>query len=121
MKRILIIEDDLEISSVLHDVFIDEGYDVIIYPNKNSIKGIIINRPDLVLLDNKLNDGFGHELCTEMKGNEMTKHIPVILISAYNDLEKLANKCGADAFLAKPFDLESLLSLVRQLLEINVH
>jgi DNA-binding response OmpR family regulator len=121
MKRILIIEDDLEISSMLHDLFVDEGYDVITYPDKNSIKGVIINRPDLVLLDNKLNDGFGHELCTEIKGNEMTKHIPVILTSGYDDLEELAKQCGADAFLAKPFDLAPLLSLVKQLIEVKVH
>jgi DNA-binding response OmpR family regulator len=121
MKRILIIEDDIGILNMLRDLFVDEGYEVIVYPDKNSVKGIIINRPDIVLLDNKLKDGLGYELCMEIKANELTKHIPVILTSGYDDLEQLAEKCRADAFIAKPFDLHTLLQLVRHQLITTVN
>ncbi|MDB5010617.1 MAG: histidine kinase [Mucilaginibacter sp.] len=114
MKRILIIEDEIETSNLLQEILRNEGYEVVTYADKNSIKGVIINRPDLVLLDNKLKDGFGHELCTEIKSNELTKYIPVILTSGYDDLEALAKQCGADAYIAKPFDLPLLIHTVKQ-------
>ena len=88
---------------------------MISYLDKNSIKGVIINRPDLVVLDNKLKDGFGHELCSEIKANDLTKHIPVILTSGYADLADLAQQCGADAYLAKPFDVDALIKQVHEL------
>jgi DNA-binding response OmpR family regulator len=113
MKRILIIEDDNDTLNLLESVFNEQGYEVISYTNKNSIKGIIINRPDVVLLDNRLNDGFGHELCSEIKSNELTREIPVILTSGYSGLEDLARGCNADAFIAKPYDLEALIGLVK--------
>jgi DNA-binding response OmpR family regulator len=112
--RIVIIEDDIAILDMLCEVFQEVGYEVITYADKNSIKGIIINRPDLVLLDNKLKDGFGYELCREMKANTLTKHIPVILTSAYSDLEELAEECGADGFMKKPFDLPALINMANE-------
>ena len=114
MKKILIIEDDNQVMQVLKDILEAEGFEVIGYADKNSIKGIIINRPDLVLLDNQLKDGFGFELCAEIKANTFTENIPVILVSAYQDLKELANKCGADAYLCKPFDLQELLRVVNE-------
>ncbi len=120
MKKILVIEDDLHILNMLEEIFQSEGFEVVTYPDKNSVKGIIINRPDLVLLDNKLKDGFGHELCSEIKANELTKHIPVILISGYDDLETMAKQCGADACMAKPFDLAALVQLVKQYTDMRI-
>jgi DNA-binding response OmpR family regulator len=113
--RIVIIEDDLAILEILAEVFQSAGYEVITYEDKNSIKGIIINRPDVVLLDNKLRDGFGYELCRDIKNNDLTKHIPVILTSGYDDLENLAKACGADGYVAKPFDLAALVQMANEL------
>jgi DNA-binding response OmpR family regulator len=110
----MIIDDEPEILAILQDVFNDEGYQVVTYPDRNSVKGVIINRPDLVLLDNRLKDGLGHELCSEIKANELTRHIPVILMSAHPGLSQLAEASGADSYISKPFDLSTLLSLVQQ-------
>lgn len=113
-KRIMIIDDDLELLSILHDLFVNEGFEVIVYPDKNSIKGVIIGKPDIVLLDNKLRDGFGYELCAHIKANDMTKKVPVIMTSAYHDLSELASGCGADGYIEKPFNLDALVALVKQ-------
>jgi len=115
MKKILIIEDDLDTLDVLQVYFLDLGYEVVTYDDKHSIKGVIINRPDIAILDNKLQNGFGHDLCREIKSNPLTSHIPVILISGYHDLKQLAENSGADAFIAKPFDLDVLADRVGQL------
>lgn len=112
MKKIMIIDDEPDILAVLQEVINEEGYQVVTYPDRNSVKGVIINRPDLVLLDNRLKDGFGHELCSEIKANNLTAHIPVILMSAHPDLPELARASGADSYISKPFDIKALLSLV---------
>src|SRR3954447_20896200 len=110
--RIVVIEDDEELLGLLNEILISEGHEVVPYMDKNSIKGIIINRPDLVLLDNKLPDGLGSELCREIKSNELTKHVGVILTSGTPDLPEMAKECNADAYLEKPFDLETMIKLV---------
>lgn len=110
--RIVIIEDDEDLLSLIDAILVDEGHEVIPYTDKNSIKGIIINRPDLVLLDHRLPDGLGSDFCREIKSNELTKHVIVILTSGWPGLEKLAKECGADAYLEKPFDLNDIIKMV---------
>lgn len=115
----MIIEDDLELLGILKDVFENEGFEVVAYADRNSIKGVIINKPDILLLDNKLRDGFGYELCEQIKANELTKQTPVILTSGYHDLPELAAHSGADAYIEKPFDLHELIKLVKAHLHIE--
>ncbi|MGY3211885.1 response regulator [Mucilaginibacter sp. HD30] len=119
MKRIMIIDDDPDILAILQEILNEEGYRVITFPDKNSVKGIIINRPDLVLLDNRLKDGLGYELCREIKSNSMTSHIPVVLMSAHQDLAELARLSGADSYMSKPFDISALLSIIEHLIKIS--
>jgi DNA-binding response OmpR family regulator len=70
-------------------------------------------KPDLILLDEILADQRGSALCRRLKNNDTTKHIPVVLISAMPDLKNLALECGADAYIEKPFDIETLVGVVR--------
>src|SRR4051812_28348127 len=113
--RIVVIDDDEDLLSLVDAILIDEGHEVMPYMDKNSIKGIIINRPDLVLLDHKLPDGLGSDFCREIKSNDLTKHVAVVLISGWPDLEQLAEACGADAYLKKPFDLNELVQVVNNI------
>lgn len=113
--RIVVIDDDEDLLSLVDAILIDEGHEVMPYMDKNSIKGIIINRPDLVLLDHKLPDGLGSDFCREIKNNDLTKHVAVVLISGWPDLQQLAEECGADAYLKKPFDLNELLQVVNNI------
>lgn len=113
MKKIILIEDDQDLLNLLQEVLRNEGFEVIPFPDKNSVKRIIINRPDLVLMDNQLTDGLGSGLCREIKANELTKDIPVLLVSGDPDLPALARESGADAYLAKPFNIDDLVRMVR--------
>jgi DNA-binding response OmpR family regulator len=112
MKRIMIIDDDLELLSILREIFVHEGFEVVTYQDKNSIKGVIIGEPDIVLLDERLHDGFGHEFCAQIKANPLTRHIPVLLVSGHENLRELTELCGADGYLEKPFDLDAAVQLV---------
>jgi len=64
------------------------------------------------LLDYLLHDGYGKEICLEIKNNPVTQHIPVIIFSAMTGLEEIAQDSCADAFLSKPFEMDDLEQMV---------
>jgi len=111
-KKIFVVEDDADLSEAIQFILKEEGYTTVASFDKNSIKGVILHMPDLVLVDHKLKDGLGSELCSAIKLHPLTSHIPVILISGYSDLADIAKACGADAWLSKPFELTDLTNLV---------
>lgn len=93
----------------------DSGFEVIQSVNKTPIRDIMLLNPDLVIIDYLLGDGYGDELCSEIKYNPLTAQIPVILFSASHHLEVLAKKCGADAYIAKPFDISYFEEKVKEM------
>ncbi|WP_183560369.1 response regulator transcription factor [Mucilaginibacter sp. SP1R1] len=111
-KKIFIVEDDADLSEAIQLILKGEGYQTAASLDKNSIKGVILHMPDLVLVDNKLKDGLGSELCVAIKNHPLTSHIPVILISGYANLSAIARECGADDYLNKPFEMSELIETV---------
>jgi DNA-binding response OmpR family regulator len=113
-KRILVLDDDLAILSAIRDVLEFSGYEVNTLPRGDEIfQNIEQYHPDLILLDVMLADMDGREICQNIKKDENTSNIPVILISATHNLDqctKLTN--GPDDYLAKPFDITSLLDKI---------
>jgi DNA-binding response OmpR family regulator len=112
-KNVVVIEDDRDILDMIQFILADEGYNVSGYRHLEPIEKIVEKSPSVILLDNRLGDGFGNTLCLSLKTNEETKHIPIVMVSASGGLEQIALKCKADAFLAKPFDLEDLIKIVK--------
>jgi len=113
-KKILVIEDDNDILDLIQYILEDEGYHVLPSNKIEPITAVINYQPDLVLLDDRLAEGFGHKLCANIKAHPATRGIPVILVSATRDLEMIAKDCNADTFLAKPFDLYQLVNIVKE-------
>jgi CheY-like chemotaxis protein len=68
----------------------------------------------MILLDNRLIEGYGRDFCKRLKSDPSSRYIPVILFSTNAQLEEMARESGADGYLKKPFDLEDLLDLVKQ-------
>ena len=114
MKKILIIEDDADTLDWLEFFVEDIGFQVLPSLSKPSIKSIIEQHPDLILLDYWLNDGYGSDICLELKANPGTKDIPVILMSVAFQLPQIARDCHADGYILKPFNLSDLENLVRE-------
>lgn len=115
-KRILVIDDDEYILAILNLIFIDEGYDVIVYKTGKTIDHIKILHPDIIILDVKI-DGFektGPEICSELKSQSELRNIPVMLLSAEDNLSSLASSCGANGYVSKPFDIYHLLAKVKE-------
>lgn len=116
-RNIAVIEDDRDILDLIEYILTDEGYAIKLYDHIAPIDQIIDQQPALILLDNRLANGFGASLCLALKSNEKTRHIPVIIVSASTEIKQIAVECRADAFLPKPFDLDDLVKLVKQYAE----
>lgn len=115
MRRILAVDDDKDILDVLKYILEDSGYEVITLSDGHYLfDKINTAHPDLILIDIMLGNMDGRELCKDIKTRLETHEIPVVLISASHNVGSSLNQAGApDAFLAKPFDIDDLLNIVK--------
>ncbi len=123
-KKILVVDDDLIIvESIVQALEEDEfNYDVI-SASDGFEAGLQVNHfnPDLLILDIMMPDIKGYEVCKEIKTNEKTKKMKIIVLSAYLDDEKFAKmkEYGADLCLSKPLPLSKLKDEVSKLLKLK--
>lgn len=115
-KKVLFIDDDTELQSLLTVVLEDEDFDLIGLVNIVEVADIANYNPDLILLDEWLLDKKGSDICLELKSEPKTVDIPVILVSAVNGIEKIAARCKADAFISKPFDINYIIKVINSFL-----
>jgi CheY-like chemotaxis protein len=114
-KKIWVVDDDESILEVLQIILESAGYDVRTSLHGESLQHLDDhNLPDLIMLDILLSGIDGREICKALKSNEHTKHIPIILLSAHSDANKAANGSGANAFIAKPFEVSILIKEVQK-------
>ncbi|HEK21598.1 MAG TPA: response regulator [Bacteroidetes bacterium] len=117
-KKILVIEDDKDIRDTVTYILESDGFEVVSSENSRILKSLDQHNPDLILLDNWLtewkSDANGQQLSKELKSNPKTSHIPVIIISAVNNVAQIAEDGMADAYIKKPFDVEELLALIKK-------
>ncbi len=116
-KIIQVIEDDQDIRFILEYVLADSGLTLETF---DSIKAFS-NRSrkddvDLILLDVQLPDGNGIEFCYQLKTSEVTRHIPVVVMSANASGSRAIIDGKADDFIAKPFDVEEFVERIHNIL-----
>lgn len=114
-KKILAVDDDNDILDVIRIILEDEGYEVLTLANGKHVFDIVEeNDPDLILLDVMLGGLDGRDICRALKQHDTFKKIPVVMISASHNLNNLLLMPGApNNFLAKPFDIDKLIEMVR--------
>lgn len=91
-----------------------EDYQVITDSGKSIDKKLKQHAIGLILLDEHLNWGWGSDLCRKLKSDEKTALIPIVLISAIRNIDEIAEQCGADAYIRKPFDIYDVIDVVNQ-------
>ena len=112
---ILVAEDDLAISKAVTLLLEHAGYAVDPVLEGLDILGRMEKTlPDLLLLDVYMSGADGREICLQLKRNKMMKHIPIIMMTANNDVKKMAKEARADDFIAKPFDMFDLLRKIEK-------
>jgi len=116
-KRILVLEDDADISTIIKIILEEESYEVKLCADiasfKREIQSIV---PDLFIFDVMLPDGNGLDLCHQVKRAPDTRHIPVVIISAHAHLAEVLNKCKPDAFIPKPFDIDYFTGRIKSVI-----
>jgi DNA-binding response OmpR family regulator len=117
-KRILILDDHPAVLEVVTEALRYSQFDVLDISLGSSLFKAVRNfLPDLILLDYKLADTNGGDLCRQLKEMAEYRHIPVIIFSAYFTPSDKDRPGGCDDILYKPFDLDSLLATVSRHLE----
>ncbi len=109
--RLLVVEDDLDISNMLNIYFKSQGYDVdLALRGELALEKTRQTMPHLIVLDIMLPDIDGYEVCKRLRSNSRTSHIPVIFLTQKDERsDKLQGlELGADDYITKPFDIEEL-------------
>jgi DNA-binding response OmpR family regulator len=116
MKKILLIDDDPGILEALTLILEGEGYEIetIIKVSKDINRKLKKFHPDLILLDMLLSGLDGRDIAKNLKANPKYKKIPIIMLSAHPNAKREAMACGANYFIAKPFDMNELIALVKK-------
>jgi CheY-like chemotaxis protein len=114
-KTIFVIDDDPGILEVITIILTDRGHNVVSISEGNMLfEELKKQKPDLMFLDVWISGSDGRDITRKLKGDKDTKDIPIIIISALNETQKIAKDVGADGFLEKPFDIDKLLETVNR-------
>ena len=118
-----LVVDDVPLNRKLQQTYLDAvGYDVILAEDGiEALKRVEEETPDLILLDIMMPKMNGFQVCHNLKNNDSTRFIPIIMVTALNEVEDKIKgiEAGADDFICKPFNKLELLARVKSLLRIK--
>jgi DNA-binding response OmpR family regulator len=116
-RRIFIVEDNIDILITLESILITAGYCVECSPRGSAVTDKKHEAADLYILDKKLPDMDGIDVCRFLRHNESTKRKPVIMITTDHGAKTLAKEVGVNSFLEKPFAFKDLLKEIERFLD----
>src|SRR5262245_39483984 len=118
-KKILLADDSITIQKVIELTFSDEDFEVVTVGNgRLAVEKVQEVRPDVVLCDIIMPEKDGYEVCEFIKKNSALSQVPVLLLTgAFEPFDQeRAARAGCDGFLAKPFEPQTLIAKVKDLL-----
>jgi signal transduction histidine kinase/DNA-binding response OmpR family regulator len=118
-NNLLVIEDNADVVVYLKSILSEKYHVSVAYNGRIGIEMALENVPDLIVSDVMMPEKDGYQVLDTLKNDQLTSHIPIILLTAKADAaSKVAGlKRGADAYLSKPFDKKELLATLEMMLE----
>ncbi len=120
--KILVVDDEVNITQILEFSIGSEGYEVITAANgEEAVDKARREQPDLIILDIMMPKIDGYEACRILKSNPLTKSIPVVLLTAKGrDIDRrLGFEVGATDYIVKPFSPNKLIDRIHELLSCS--
>jgi CheY-like chemotaxis protein len=118
-KTILIVEDEPKNMTLTRDLLKISGYETIeARDGKEGVEKAKSTKPNLILMDIMMPKMDGYSACREIKADQSTKNIPVVMLTAvgYDLNKRLAKQMGADGYVTKPFSRQQLIDAISPLL-----
>ncbi|MDQ3856240.1 MAG: response regulator [Chloroflexota bacterium] len=116
MKKVLIVDDEVEIVELMQMLFEDDLEVLAAYDGQEALDVIAEHHPDLVVSDVMMPRLDGREFCRRVKTDPATSDIRVIMMSAVYNLDP--QTCPADEIIRKPFDIHSVTEIVNRYLDM---
>lgn len=119
--KLMLVDDSQDLLDFLKEAFSGDFDEVVtVTSGHQAFRKLSESKlPDIIISDINMTDGDGYWLCNEIKQNNKYKHIPIVLLTAKGEEQSQSDsyKLGADSFLAKPFEIETLMELMRGILK----
>jgi len=118
-KKILVVEDEETLLNLQSILLTMKGYKVEgVMDGQAALEAVATMKPDLILLDIMLPKIDGFEVCRQVKANEATRHIPVIMLTAKKNWQDriMGEQAGADLYITKPYKSSMLIEAIERLL-----
>lgn len=116
-KKVMVCDDDKSILEMMEMIMQEFGYEVFTESNSlNVLNDIEVEKPDLLLLDIWMPARSGDQVLKLIKAEPKLSNLPVIMYSASAEGVAIAKSCGADDYIAKPFDLDMLETKINALI-----
>jgi two-component system alkaline phosphatase synthesis response regulator PhoP len=115
-KKILIVDDEVDLVETVRFPLELEGFDVLVsYNGEDALNQARKESPDLIILDLMLPKLDGYKVCRLLKFDERYKHIPILMLTAKTqEKDKILGKeTGADEYITKPFEMDYLMEKVK--------
>ena len=108
-KIVLVADDDIDLLQLVKMQLQRAGFLVQLSLNgKGIVKMALDAHPDVILLDITMDGISGGDICKKLKSNNQTSAIPIIMLSANDNIEDVAQHCGANDFVRKPFNVQAI-------------
>ena len=118
-KKILVVDDEPGFVELVAGILTDKGYAVsTAFDGRQAITRVNQDIPDLIILDIKMPQMSGYDVCRILRDNRRFKDIPIIMLSAMSELEnvKTGMSLGAVSYISKPFEQNTLLAMIQGLI-----
>jgi DNA-binding response OmpR family regulator len=123
MAKILIVDDDLQVTTLLEIMLSARGYDVIaVNESAMAVQAALETRPDLIILDLMMPDPDGFKVCRLLRADNRFIFTPILILTVLDDTDSriVAFGAGADDYLIKPYDIDQLVLTIKTLLHEEI-